>query len=327
MAVVLASSYLALPVSAQLKQAPPAVVPAQPAKPAAQPAKAPDDTIVIQQGKPIVSKTRKWQRFSDYINLKAGQDQAPLTLSFQNGNDISTAFDQMRISLAGRILASEKDFKNRQLALNMTGALGVGGTQLLIDAYGPLDACLTWKLTTKKVQLTSVNPTTIAPGDKVTLVGKNFTSFAQVTIGKANAKVNTASATQLQITVPNDVESGKQSVVVTIAGVKSSPQTVTVKAAPQVTGIDMLSAPPGQQVTIQGKGFSSKSGDNQVTFNGTPASVVSASASSLTVIVPEISYPQWNVEIKVKTNGIEGKGTAHINVQQRVIPNDGVPES
>lgn len=319
---------MAAPAGAQLKQAPPAVVPTQ-TKPAATTAAArpADDIVVIQSGKPIVSKTRGWQRFTDYINLKAGQDKAPLTLTFQNGSDVGSAFQQVRISLAGRVLATDKDFKNRTLALNMTGALGAGGTQLIIDAQGPLDANMNWNLTTKKVQVTQVAPTTVAPGDKVTISGKNFTQFAQVMIGKTAAKVDTANATQLQITVPAGVEGGKQNLIVTVGGVASQPQIITVKSAPTVSGIDTLSAPPGQPVTISGTGFSRTASENIVTFNGTPGSIVSASNSSLTVVIPEIAYPQWNVEVKVKTNGVESKGSTRINVQQRVIPNDGVPES
>jgi len=164
-------------------------------------------------------------------------------------------------------------------------------------------------------------------GAKIKVNGKNFTAKALVSIGQKWCKVTQAKETQLQVNVPDDVESGKQNLIVTVGGVKSAPMPVNVKGAPQVSGIDTISAPPGQQVTISGKGFSTKAADNIVTFNGTPGTVVNASATSLTVVIPEIAYPQWNVQIKVKTNGVESKGDTTINVQQRVIPNDGVPES
>ncbi|HEY9788335.1 MAG TPA: IPT/TIG domain-containing protein [Candidatus Obscuribacterales bacterium] len=326
MSLAVVSAIAPGPASAQLKQAPPAVAPrpATQSTPAAKPA---DDIIALQTGKPIVSKGRTWQSFTDYIHLNQGQDQAPLTLTILNGPDNAPAFEQCRITLAGRDLATMKDFKNRALNVDLTGVLGVGDTQLIVQAVGPAGAAMSWKLTSKKIVVTSVDPTTISPGDKIKVNGKNFTAKALVSIGQKWCKVTQAKETQLQVTVPDDVESGKQNLIVTVGGVKSAPIPVSVKGAPQVSGIDTISAPPGQQVTISGKGFSTKAADNIVTFNGTPGTVVSASATSLTVVIPEIAYPQWNVQIKVKTNGVESKGDTTINVQQRVIPNDGVPES
>ncbi|MBC7996965.1 MAG: IPT/TIG domain-containing protein [Leptolyngbya sp.] len=316
-------------VLAQLQQAPAAVTTLpkteKPAAPTA--AKVDDGVTVVQESKPIVMSGRGWQKYTDYINIKQGQDTAPLTLTFNNGTATTPPFESMRIMLAGRILGDQTKFKSRVLTMNMTGALGVGGTQLIIEAYGPQGATLNWKLTTIKMSVTSVTPVSIAPNDKVTVTGKNFTAGAVVTIGSKTAKITTFTPTQLQIQVPADVEGGDQNLVVTVGGVKSTAKKMTVKASPSVTGIDMLSAPPGQQVTVSGKGFSKNPSDNQVTFNGTPASVVSASTNQLSVVIPEIAYPQWNVQIKVKTFGQESKDAVHMNIQQRVIENSGTPEN
>lgn len=316
-------------VLAQLQQAPAAVTTLPKAeKPAAAAAAKVDDGVtVVQESKPIVQTSRGWQKFTDYINIKQGQDTAPLTLTFNNGTATTPPFESMRIMLAGRVLGDQTKFKNRVLTMNMTGALGVGGTQLIIEAYGPQGATLNWKLTTTKMTVTSVNPTAIAPNDKVTIVGKNFTSGAVVTIGSKTAKITGFTPTQLQVQVPADVEGGDQNLIVTVGGVRSTAKKMTVKAPPSVTGIDMLSAPPGQQVTVTGKGFSKNASDNQVLFNGTSGNIISASANSLSVIIPEIAYPQWNVQIKVKTFGQESKDAVHMNIQQRVIENAGTPEN
>ena len=328
--ILVAQGAVTQPVFAQLKQAPPAVTtPAASAKPAADKDKdkKDDGILVVQESKPIVQTAKGWQSFTDYINLKQGQDTAPLTMTFKNGTATAPPFESMQIFLGGRVLGTEKSFKNRVLTLDMSGALGVGGTQIIVKAFGPQGATMNWQITTPKISVTSALPKEVSPGDKVTVVGKNFAKGAAVQIGKQWATITDLKPTQLTVQVPADIEGGKQSLVVTQAGVKSTPKELTVKSAPSVTGIDTLSAPPGQPVTISGKGFSKNASENTVTFNGTPATVTSATSTSLSVIIPEIAYPQWDVQVKVKTNGQESKDSVKINVQQRMIENSGSPES
>lgn len=315
------------PALAQLRQAPPAVttLPATP-KPPADKEKKDDGIIVVQESKPIVQTAKGWQTFTDYINIKQGQDTAPLTMTFRNGSETTLPFESMQIFLAGRMLGTQAKFKNRVLTMDMTGALGVGGTQIIIKAYGPQGATMNWQITTPKISVASIAPKEASPGDKITITGKNFAKGALVQIGKQWAKIIDIKGTQITVEVPGDVEGGKQNLIVSQASIKTAPKELTIKAAPSVTGIDTLSAPPGQPVVLSGKGFSKNASDNVVTFNGTPASVTSASATSLSVIIPEIAYPQWDVQIKVKTHGQESKDSVKMNVQQRVIENSGVPE-
>jgi RHS repeat-associated protein len=53
-----------------------------------------------------------------------------------------------------------------------------------------------------------------------------------------------------------------------------------------VTQVTPLTSPPGTQVTIYGSGFSTTTGQDTVTFNGTAATVVSATANELLTTVP-----------------------------------------
>jgi hypothetical protein len=328
--LILASQGAAMqPVFAQLKQAPPAVAnPPAAAKPAVatDKDKKEDTIVVVQESKPIVQSSAKWQKFTDYINIKQGQDTVPLTMTFKNGSETALPFESMRIFLAGRLLGTEKNFKSRVLTMDMSGALAVGGTQLIIEAFGPAGASLSWQITTPRVSVSSIAPKEAAPSDKIVITGKNFNRGALVQIGKQWAKITELSATKMTVQVPADIEGGKQQLIVTQATIKSKAQELTIKAAPSVTGIDTLSAPPGQPVGITGKGFSKNASENIVTFNGTPASVTSASATHLSVIIPEMSFPQWDVQIKVKTNGQESKDSVKMNIQSRVIENSGVPE-
>jgi hypothetical protein len=43
-------------------------------------------------------------------------------------------------------------------------------------------------------------------------------------------------------------------------------------------------------------------------------------------VVPEMTFPRWHVPIVVTTNGMPSKERLTINVDQRVIPNEGLPQ-
>ena len=146
-------------------------------------------------------------------------------------------------------------------------------------------------------------------------------------VGDKPATIKSAGAKQIIALVPEGV-SGEQLVSVAVAGFPPTKGIkITVQAAPEVTGIDMISAPPGNALTISGKGFSLKSGENQVLIGGVQAAITSVSATSISVVIPEMESPQWGVSISVVTNKVPSKGNVTINVQRRAIPNDGVPES
>jgi hypothetical protein len=134
------------------------------------------------------------------------------------------------------------------------------------------------------------------------------------------------SAKDLVINVPKEAQGGKTTIVVEIGGIASKPFDFLVKFAPEVTSVDLISSPPGQPLTITGKGFSPVRGENQVMIGGMAANIVSESATSITCIVPELQYPVWNVPVVVKSGGVESKKNGTLNLNVRVIPNDGVPQ-
>jgi len=300
--------------------------------PAAQPAAKANDEQVLQKSKDIVSANTQWQTFSDYISIKPGQDQIPLQLTFINGVNTPARFQDLRIRLAGRPLATIKDFKGQpSLSLNLTGAVGVGDSLMNIQAFGPVGARLSWKLTTFKIVVTNVTPAAFALTDKVTVQGRNFSerpNVTQVFIGQKSIPIVSVKSDQIQLKPPNDLLGGKADLVVTVGSLRSNPFKVTVKAPPTVESVDFVSTAPSQPITISGKGFSPNASENQVFIGGVPATITSATATSISCAVPEnIDCPAWYVPITVKTNGLDSKGEVTINIQQRVIPNEGTPEN
>jgi len=312
---------------------PPAAVPVSSKKVVKTPAAATkEEPIVLQSSKPIISNAAQWQKWDDYINIKPGQEHIPLTLTFDNSGGF-LRFQDLRMRLAGRPLASMKDFKGAStLSLNLTEAIGVGDSLLTIQGYGPAGARLSWKLTTPKPSVTAVKPDPLSISEKVIVQGKNFSDRVaadRVTIGGKSVTVTSAKKDQLELKLGSDVPGGKQDLVVWVGNYRCNPIKVTVKSAPEVSSVNFVSTAPGQPITVYGKGFSTTASENEVLIGGLSAPITSVSGDSISCTVPmglDQQTPMWYVPIVVKTNGVESKGTVTINLDQRVIPNDGIPQ-
>lgn len=281
------------------------------------------DDVVLVQVSPTTNVSTKlaWTEFANYCTLKPGQDQLPLTLTFTNG-DGGPAFQALRISLSGRPLASDKDFKGTpNLTLKMDGALTTGDNQIVIQAYGPPSAKLTWKVTTPKMVATDLKPTTATLTDKVTINGKNFperASIIQVMVGPKQAKLVTSSTKQLVITLNSDTPGGEQQVVVWAGGMQTKPLKLTVTPAPELSGMNymQMNAFAGSQVplTIYGKNFSTKASENEVRINNQPSPIISCTDTSITVSMPGIETQNDYVPVKVITNKVESKNELQLKI-------------
>ncbi len=281
---------------------------------------------ITLQSRDLSSYGPSWQSFSDYLTVAKDWGQIPLFLSFVNGANGNPRFQDVRISLAGKSLATIKDFsKQSTLTRNLTGAVGVGDSLLSVQVFGKAGSQLTWKFTTPKVVVSSISPKEVGVNDKITINGKNFSDHPtvnQVYFDKAKAEVISARPNQLVVKVPS-VQGGKADLTVAVGPSRSTPFKVTLKGSPEIDSVDHISTAPGQPLTITGKGFSPVASENQVFFGSLPAEIVSCSANSITCIVPDPgNYPMWDIPITIKTRGMESKdpdkkGT--INVQLRVF--------
>jgi hypothetical protein len=294
---------------------------------AAAPAKgrkrAPDEMLPVQVSKPMVSTKLGWQTFEDYITLKQGQDQIPLTMTVTNNG-----YQSLVLNLNGSKLATEKDFKTSTLAMQMAGALAVGDNKFVIQAFGKPGSKVSWTLETPRPVITDIQPTTKGVANKVTISGRNFAKTIagdQVQVGTKWATVLSGDSRKVNVTLPAGL-SGKQKVAVLAGGFASKPFEYELKAAPVVTGLDFISAPPGQPIIIMGTGFSPIAKENIATIGGVPATITSCTATQLNVVIPEMYYPQWNVPVVVKIGTAESNKNIMINIQTRVIPNDGAGE-
>lgn len=301
-------------------QVPPApTTPASTGPAAGQAAKVPE-FIKIAESLPYVSKGGTVQHYVDYLNLKSGQDKLNLTMTFSNGG-----FTWITVSVAGTALLTHAKVAGKAtLPVSLVGNVSPGSSQVLIEGMGARGATLKWTVTAPMPTLKLAKPAKdLAGGDKLTLTGTNFCTDPKlnlVAIGKSTAEVTKATDTTLEVTVPDDIESGKQKVFVTVVGTKVGPLEVTTSSPPELMSLSLMSGAPGTELTITGKNFAKNPSENQVLFGETPGTVVGGDRGSLSVIIPEMEQdPQYDVPISVRVGKMKSKNTLDIMIQQRVF--------
>jgi len=286
------------------------------------------DMAILQESKPLVTRTGAWHTWNDQIHLKPGQEKLPLQLVFTNGSDGRPKTTDLQVFLGDKEFAGFKDFVGDNFSRDLTGKLRAGNTALKVRGFGPSGGRMNWKVLVQRPVVNSVNPATLSAADSISVEGSNFSdqpNNLKVYIGKKYASPVSSSAKELKFKLPSHTPGGAQTLVVAHHGIKSEPFKVSVRSNPRVTGINMLASPPQQPVTIFGTGFSPTAGDNVVHFGTVRANVVSASETQLNCLVPNMQFPRWHVPIKVVTNGLPAQGKVYINVDVRVIENEGIP--
>jgi YD repeat-containing protein len=158
------------------------------------------------------------------------------------------------------------------------------GNLLSIDRYA-----------SSTVSVISVVPNRAAGGDIVTISGTGFSTTPTDNVVRFNGAPATvsavaATATRLTVAVPRTATSGPVSVI-TPNGTATSQQPFTVdpfnRGLVRVSGFSPGIGAAGTTVTITGTGFEPVAAANTVVFGATRARVGAASATSLTVTVPE----------------------------------------
>ncbi|GAA5523399.1 IPT/TIG domain-containing protein [Aliifodinibius salicampi] len=155
-----------------------------------------------------------------------------------------------------------------------------------------------------------VIPKTGPIGTKVTIHGHHFSSQPdsnQVLFNDTPAIITHTDSTKLITTVPQKATSGL--IKVTSNGQTITGPTFTLSEAPEpqvtIQDINPKAGPAGTTVTISGTNFSPTATKNIVTFNGTQATVNSASTTELVTNVPN-NATSGPVTVKVGTQTATG---------------------
>ena len=134
------------------------------------------------------------------------------------------------------------------------------------------------------------SPGCAGTGTTVLIYGTGFKTTTTLNTVKFNgitATVTAATATQLTVTVPATATTGTISVTTT-AGTATSTQTFTIGCkAPTITSFTPANGVAATAVTLTGTNFDPTAGNNTIVFNTMPATVGTATATSLATTVPD----------------------------------------
>lgn len=165
-------------------------------------------------------------------------------------------------------------------------------------------------------KIISFSPGAGNEGISVTITGENFGAVAAANIVQFNgttATVNAASVSQLEVTVPTGATTGKITVGVNGKTATSATDFVitTNNTDPVITDFDPKAGVIGTEVTIVGANFDPIAANNKVQFNGTTATVNSATS---TQIKATVSAGATTGKITVEVGGKKASSAADFTV-------------
>ncbi len=161
-------------------------------------------------------------------------------------------------------------------------------------------------------------PTTIEPGQTVTINGSGFgagsdPALVKVSLGALDASVLDASPTRINITVPESLgDSGSQTLPLTVKarGESSAVRQVKVSVAPKVVSLTPRVALTGDEVAIAGKWLMNTKTKPTVTVAGNNAEILEASSTAIRIKVPEVAAKEGQkVSVRVAVGSDISKDT------------------
>ena len=163
-------------------------------------------------------------------------------------------------------------------------------------------------VTKQAPRLISVVPSNVWNGCTAIISGIGFSEVADenvVTVDGQQVAVSMATSNRLTLTMPEHAD-GKAVIAVSVNGLEADTvletnYTQLPELVVKVTGITPAKGFAGDLVTISGENFSTVPSENLVTFGDVPATVESATSTTLKVIAPE--HPKGAVNVKIVTGG------------------------
>ncbi len=173
-------------------------------------------------------------------------------------------------------------------------------------------------------QISGISPNYGAPAALIKITGNNFGASqgnGSVTVGGAQARVVSWMNTLISITVPSNATTGN--IVVTAGGETSNGVPFSFHPYPAIAGVWPVSGSVETLVTINGTGLIDGEGNGVVTFNGTPATILSQS-STTGILQVDVPAGATTGPISVHANGDTvktlGDFTVDTSVNQRDQP-------
>ena len=148
---------------------------------------------------------------------------------------------------------------------------------------------------------------------KINLLGA-ICSMSMLTVLPAfsQAGVQEWNGDQLQGAAPKKAATKKAHKRTSTVAAKNKQQ----QPAPTLSALSYAMAPPGATLTISGQNFSTKPDGNKVFFNNVQAEVTSASADSISVVVPQWPFgpSQLGISVTVVSDGVKSSNSKKMDI-------------
>ncbi len=233
---------------------------------------------VVVDGKTVNGPDFSFQNISGISPVKGGKG-TKVTITGEGFSDVAA---NNLIAFNGKAATVVSAGVN-QLVATVPDGVTTGAVTVVVNGQKTVGAVFT---VVPPPVLKTVAPLSGPAGADIMITGSYFSSIAgEVTVlfnGKP-ATIETTADNKLAVKVP--VGAGTGTIVVTVNG----QQTQGPEFKEQNMGVAQLvpdNGLAGSQIIIKGIGFSTVAGDNNVSFNGIAATVISATDTGLTVQVP-----------------------------------------
>lgn len=290
--------------------------------------------VIVGSGGPFNFRGTGSEDFPALFSWKPDAPTDPLKFRVEASSFTgSPSIRWVRVLLGSRVLATEKNFKNNVLELDLTGTVSSGTNQIVIQGGAAPGASMKWTLqTVLNSKVASVDPDEVVLGDTVKIKGQNFSTEIKknkVFVGKKEVPIKTAGSNELVVTIPKFFEINEHKVTVIVNGkpATGNPKLI-VRGVPRLTGKSLDGVPPGYRFAIFGENFSKKLNENVVMIGDQQAPVVDGNTEQLFVICPSEGGNFWAphapdqiqepLQIKLKVGKIECKNTLGIFVGNSV---------
>jgi streptogramin lyase len=172
------------------------------------------------------------------------------------------------------------------------------------------------KVPEEGLSITSYQPASGIEGDVISIMGAMFSTDKAkntVTINGKTAVVEKANETRLMVVLP-DNPAGDYPFVVTVGGKTVTGPSFTYNVKPELTVFSVTpnTGTAGDVVILNGMCFGETPEDNKVTINGTEATVLTASYSALSIVIPENPRGSYPVVVTVGEKTVEGPSFLYV---------------
>ena len=201
-----------------------------------------------------------------------------------SGSNFGATQGSSTLSFNGTTASSITSWSNSQIVANVPIGATTGPVNVVVNSIQGISST---SFDVIHPVVTSVTPPSAPIGGTITVTGTGFgayTGYGQVQFNGAAVDAYPWSDTSITASVPTGATSGPLTVV--YDGVASNSLSFTVLEPLSVTAISPAAGSVGSTVTITGAGFGANQSDSVVTFNGTTATAVTWTDTSITAVVP-----------------------------------------